>query len=459
MSHKLGRPPDRNFDIQTISLQLKYGTFKKKIVQNHKGLSLFKLNEMIKEYKLLRKIKVTDEYLLFILSTFITSDKETWGYNFVNTVFTTNGIHVPKGQLQRVLKELDPDASEKRWALNISRIPQRYTAGPMHTWCVDAYCKVSFAGFTVYKIVDFASSVILNVLVMRNIRPESVFISYHEALTVSRGISPWFLRMDGGGETVYMKLHQKHRLGLDHIMVATSTRNVEVERCHRSSFEKVSWWIIKLLENLIEKGLFDVNNNIHLHSVWETIAPVYQDKLNYWRYITNNRKRRNQPNRNKPGGVPIEEFMSFFSTTVVGKQQYAAYKADRWTYVDTKFEDYAQTMKDFVNTHGDIPIEFPQDFNYDKLKYLPGTEIMGEMLTNEGIKIRNIVCGQFMSSLNGSSEEYVLTSRYIAHRITTEEILVLSGNLNDSFQQSEPKTFEVRTIIRNLLYSVLRVHE
>eukprot|EP01084_Bolivina_argentea_P048679 89660_1 len=447
MQRQNGRPKDRNYDIVTIAKQLKY-TAKNKIVQSHQGLTLFKLNEIIKEFKLQMHLKVTDEHLLHILSLCITSDKQTWGFNYVNTMFTTNGFHVPKNQLQRVLKLLDPEASENRWALNISRIPQRYTAGPMHCWCMDMYCKVAFAGIWVYLISDFGSSTVMDIRVMRNPRPESVFVSYYNALTVSHGMSPWNDRMDGGGELVYIKVHQEHRLGLDHVLVGTSTRNVEAERLHRSHFEKATFWFINLLKCWVDETIFDVNNNLHKHSVFEVIAPAMQGKLDYWKHISNNRKRRNQPNRNKPGGVPWAEFSSFFDTTVVGQQQYANFKSDRWTYVDGKFELYAQSMKQHIHNYGDIPIEVPADFNFDKTKYLPGTNIMGELLTENGIKLRNKVIQTSMSSFDANSEEYALTAKYLAHRITTEEILIMSGNLEDLFRIFEPKTFVLRQFLR-----------
>ncbi len=387
---KPGRPPNRQgIDIETLKLQVRWGNKKHKLCQAH-NISLYILNKLIVEEKMLHKLHVNDDYLKSILSLMITEDKETWGLTYVDTMFKLQAIYVPKNQLTRVLKELDPEASANRWALNISRIPQRYTAGPMHVWCIDAYCKLQRWGIFVYSIVDFASSAVMDIRAMRNIRPESVYISYQNALCFSKGINPWKIMLDQGGETVFIKMHQKKRLGLTNLIITTSTRNIEVERTHRSHFEKCSWFFIKLLTFLEDNQLVDIHNNIHIHSIFEVIQPAYQNKLDYWKQIRNNKKRRNQPKRNKPGGVPIEEFLSFFSTSKVGMEQYNQFKQDRWTYVDSEFDIYANTMRTHLRNYGPVAMDPPPpEWDIAKTYWLPGTKMHGETLTDDGIKKRN----------------------------------------------------------------------
>ena len=286
------RPKKRNFDIKLIEKQLLWGNKKNKICENHEGLTLFKLNKIIEENELLMKLDVTDDELKEILCMMITSEKSTWGFDYVNTIFRRWRIQVKQTQLKRVLRDLDPEASENRWQLNVDRIPQTYTAGPMHTWCLDAWCKLCIFGIWVYLIVDFATGFILDVTVMRNMRPESVWSSYHRALVVAHGASPLRVRIDAGAETVYIKIHHAFRLGLKKILIGKSVRNIVVERSHRYQVEKTGWWLRQCIEYLVEINLFDTENVIHKHSIYEIYGKCFQQKLNEWRENHNYRKRR-----------------------------------------------------------------------------------------------------------------------------------------------------------------------
>ena len=486
------RPPNQiEFDMKLIEQQVLWGHKYKKICEHHKGLTPYLLRKIIKEHGILRKYDGTDSKLIQFLSKLMASEKQTWGFNFVNTYFRERRIYIPEKKLKQCMRELDPELSEKRYALNVTRISQTYTAGPMHMWCVDAYCKLSKFGIWGYLHMDFASGFCLDASVMKNMRPHSVWKSYFRALKVSRGISPWTIRMDQGTETVFMKVHHSYRMGFGAIKIGKSTHNVGVERVHRETFEKAGWWILQQLQCLVSKNLLDQNNYIHLFSVWEIYGQRYQQNLNEWREAHNKKKRRSQKRRNKPGGIAHEEFETFFGENRVTDNLWNEYKKTKWTYTDWKFDQYRENCKlllknkkNLMNLSDNtsvIPIENPyvleqmkrgkeiinlhnfvcdEDGWYDLNSknypnYQPNRNVVGDPLNERGGKVRDCIIKLMMMELNQNKQykdDYLLMMKYLFHRITTEELKILYNKEEAIY---EPSTINIRRKITNYIFQIL----
>ena len=82
-------------DIESIHQQLLWGYTKTKICEAHE-ISLFQLNKIIERHSLINYLKIPDDELKEILKLIITCEKKTWGFTYVNTMFTNSGMKVPK---------------------------------------------------------------------------------------------------------------------------------------------------------------------------------------------------------------------------------------------------------------------------------------------------------------------------------------------------------------------------
>ncbi|KAJ3318309.1 hypothetical protein HDU76_000866 [Blyttiomyces sp. JEL0837] len=215
-------------------------------------------------------------------------------------------------QVARILKELDPEGTEKRKKQVLQRRIY-YAVGPDDQWCSDGHDKFLPFGLGIHGCVDAWSGkwIWLRVFVT-NHDPRVVGLYYLQAIK-ERRVFPFTTRTDCGTETVLMAsmqmvLHDLHETGVmtdqNHKFV-TSTRNQKIESGW-SRFLRAKGLALKLE---IERGYerlanFNENDQLDKFVFWYVFMPLTQRILDDYVRERNTSRRRKQKNSILPHAPP-----------------------------------------------------------------------------------------------------------------------------------------------------------
>ena len=122
------------------------------------------------------------------------------GYRTVWHTLKMEGLQIPRIRVvQEILKELDPEGTERRKAHRLKR-RQYHNPGPNHSWHMDVYNKLKPFGFPVHGAIDGFSRKILWLNVTRsNNSPDNIAQYYLNAVGEFNGC-PKVLIKDMGTE-------------------------------------------------------------------------------------------------------------------------------------------------------------------------------------------------------------------------------------------------------------------
>ena len=132
------------------------------------NISLRTLKRRLQQYGLNKGQNVNDEALREVISREIQGIPSRLGYRgMCDYLRCTYGIRAPRHTVMRILKELDPDATERRKSRRLNR-RQYHSGGPNDTWHVDGYDKLKPYGLPIHGAVDGFSRKILWLKVCRS---------------------------------------------------------------------------------------------------------------------------------------------------------------------------------------------------------------------------------------------------------------------------------------------------
>ena len=168
------------------------------------NMSLRTLKRRLQVYGLKRNQNVSNEALKEIMRREVQGSSSRLGYRGMwNLLRVSYGIRTPRNVVMRMLKELDPVATEERRSRQLKR--RRYkSGGPNDTWHADGYDKLKPYGLPIHGAVDGFSRKILWLKVCKsNNNPFNPACFFVEAVK-EFGFCPNLLRTDAGTENGIM---------------------------------------------------------------------------------------------------------------------------------------------------------------------------------------------------------------------------------------------------------------
>lgn len=224
-------------------------TYEEIIVMLHKfhdiHMCLRTLKRRLREWNLTRKnvqynINIVRDTIIELLDGL----DSLVGYRSIWHPLRLKGIIVPRKVVQYLLKELDPDRTERRKRHRLHR-REYHCAGPRGAWHVDGYDKLKPFSFPIHGCVDGFSRKVLGMYVTRsNNYPDNIACYYLNAVEQFGGC-PQGLDTDLGTENGTMAgIHSFFTNDPDSHRYVPSYRNQRIE-CWWSFFRKnwSSWWI------------------------------------------------------------------------------------------------------------------------------------------------------------------------------------------------------------------------
>ena len=175
------------------------------------NMTLKTLKRRLQEYGLKKNRNVSNEALKEIMRREVQGSSSRLGYRGMwNLLRVFYGIRTPRNVVMRMLKELDPFATEERRSRQLKR--RRYkSGGPNDIWHADCYDKLKPYGLPIYGAVDEFSRKILWLKVCKlNNNPINLACFFVEAVKESR-FCPDLLRTDAGTKNGIMaSIQRKH---------------------------------------------------------------------------------------------------------------------------------------------------------------------------------------------------------------------------------------------------------
>ena len=242
----------------------------------------------LKEYGLRRRGNTIDrdQVRRYILEELDGSGK-LLGYRAMwRRLQSKHGLQIPRSTVETVLREVDPEGSRLRRANRLHR-RSYLNPGPNNCWHADGYEILKQYGFPIHGCIDgFSRKIMWLSIVRSNNDPQVVGRLFYNCVT-NLQFCPTILRTDLGTENGIMASAQcflrrndtdthcdvnAHRYGSSH----TNQRIEAWWAMLRRSWS--SWWI-NFFKDLIDRGVLDTSNTLHLECLWFCFSPLLKKVL------------------------------------------------------------------------------------------------------------------------------------------------------------------------------------
>eukprot|EP00112_Aurelia_sp_Birch-Aquarium-sp1_P012636 Seg2658.1 transcript_id=Seg2658.1/GoldUCD/mRNA.D3Y31 product="hypothetical protein" protein_id=Seg2658.1/GoldUCD/D3Y31 len=191
-----------------------------------------------------------------------------------------HNIVVAREDIQYLMNIMDPIGVELRKQKQLKRRTYR-TPGPNYYWHIDGNDKLKTYGLYIHGCIDGFSRKMLWLKVGSTNKDESVTATYFLDTIRSIGGVPSKIRLDPGTENgltadiqTFLRLPEEKC-----VIFGKSTGNQRIEAWW--SFLKKDWlcWWIDFFEEMIDAGLFDTSNKLHLECVRFCFTRQVQEEL------------------------------------------------------------------------------------------------------------------------------------------------------------------------------------
>ncbi|XP_061745248.1 uncharacterized protein LOC133544166 [Nerophis ophidion] len=184
------------------------------------------------------------------------------GYRWMYTKCKEGGLHVKKGEVRLILKELDPRGVELRARRRLHR-RNYFAKGPNYFWHFDSYDKLKPFGICINGCIDGFSRKIIWMNAFTTSSDPKIIGGYYMEAVKKFGGCPRIVRGDRGTDNVKVRDFQRFLRrniddgsGIDSYIEGASTANQRIE----------SWWgflrresmefYISMFTDLKDRGLF-----------------------------------------------------------------------------------------------------------------------------------------------------------------------------------------------------------
>lgn len=131
------------------------------------------------------------------------------GYRSVWHALSLKGLHVPRGVVAEIYREVDPDGTVERRAKRLQR--RRYVnPGPNFAWHADGYDKLKPYGFPIHGCIDGFSRRLIWLKVSRTNNDPAVVAGFFLEAVQNEDGCPVILRTDNGTENTVMASVQSY---------------------------------------------------------------------------------------------------------------------------------------------------------------------------------------------------------------------------------------------------------
>jgi hypothetical protein len=205
-----------------------------------------------------------------------------------HTLRVKYGVHVPRKEVECLLRQLDPDGVEERKRHKLKRRSYK-SPGPNYCWHIDGYDKLKPFGFPIHGAIDGYSRRIMWLNVDRTNNNPAVTATFFVDCIEEVGGCPVLLRTDCGTENVVIAGIQcflrddndddfagekSHRYG-------SSTTNQRIEAWW-SYFRRtrMAWWI-NFFKDLTDRGTLISGSALHEEALWFCFSELIQQELDF----------------------------------------------------------------------------------------------------------------------------------------------------------------------------------
>jgi hypothetical protein len=209
------------------------------------------------------------------------------GYRTMWHTLRSEGYMVPRGKVEHLLKELDPEGCEFRRARRLRR--RAYVnQGPNFCWHIDGYDKLKPFGFPIHGCIDGYSRKMLWLKVSRSNNNPHVILKMNLDTVRKYGGCPIKVRTDYGTENGLVAAAQYYFTDNEgaHIY-GTSQHNQRIEGWW-SFFRRnrASWWI-NFFKDLSDQGSLTTGNDLEMECLWFCFCKLIQQDLDDIRHRWN----------------------------------------------------------------------------------------------------------------------------------------------------------------------------
>ena len=259
-------------------------------LNNHHGieLSIRTLQNRLSEYGLRRKGTNTPDAVIYeAIEQELDGPGCMRGYRAMwHCLRLQYGIQTSRNNVERILRELDPEGTALRKAHRLRR-RSYMNPGPNFAWHVDGYDKLKPYGFPIHGCVDGFSRRVMWLKVCRtNNDPSHVASFFYECVKITNGC-PRILRTDCGTENGVMASMQCYlrapgndeQAGLSAHVYGSSHSNQRIERWWSFLRHDRSTWWINFFKDLVERNVVDTSNEISMEYLWFCFNNILQADL------------------------------------------------------------------------------------------------------------------------------------------------------------------------------------
>lgn len=202
------------------------------------------------------------------------------GYRAVWHTLCIQGIQVPRTVVQTMLKELDPEGSRQRRAHRLKR-REYHNSGPNFAWHADGYDKLKPYGFPIHGCIDGWSRKILWLHVTRsNNLPDNIATYFLDAVEEFGGCPVNVITDLGTENGVMAGIQAFFREDSSSHRYVSSPQNQRIEAWWSILRKTMSSWWINFFKDLLEQGIVDTTNTLHMECLWFCFAGLLQRNLN-----------------------------------------------------------------------------------------------------------------------------------------------------------------------------------
>lgn len=203
------------------------------------------------------------------------------GYRGMWHTLRREGYMVPRGKVESLLKELDPEGCERRRAHRLKR--RAYVnQGPNYCWHLDGYDKLKPYGFPIHGCIDGFSRKMLWLKLSRSNNNPQVILKFYLDIVREYGGCPKKLRTDLGTENGLVAAAQCYFTDSEESHIyGTSQHNQRIEGWW-SYFRRsrTTWWM-NFFKDLMERAVCISANQLEMECLWFCFSSLIQQDLDH----------------------------------------------------------------------------------------------------------------------------------------------------------------------------------
>lgn len=275
------------------------------------NLSLRQLNRILRKESLYRRHnKVPDNIVRNVIRGELEGSCINFGYRAMHLRIRNMGINSNRETVRIILKELDPESVQLRFARRLRR--RKYVnLGPNYLWHMDAYDKLKSFGFAIHGAIDGYSRKIMCLKVGSTNNDPKVIGYYFIEAVKRQSLLPRCIRADRGTENIvvaglqrYFRRHFNNVNNNDkYFLFSPPTQNQRIESWWSILKQMWSTWWINFFKDFIEEGL-DLSLHHHLHCLRFCFTRLLQKELDRLVQFWNNHHMRQVRHSSSPAGRP-----------------------------------------------------------------------------------------------------------------------------------------------------------